>query len=139
MAHTPGQTQTPLVCIIEDEEDIRELLRMLLEEAGYRVTEAADGLAGYTLLRDAAERVIALVDHRLPRLDGCDLLELIAGDERLLVRHAFIFITGNARHVVEEDCGEALDELDAQIMAKPFDIDDVIEEVRRAAERLHSV
>jgi CheY-like chemotaxis protein len=92
---TTAQTQAPLVCIIEDDGAIREAVRTLLEDEGYRVTEAPDGLAGYAARRDAPEPMVALVDHKLPAMDGCDLLELIAGDEQLRARHAFIFVTAS--------------------------------------------
>ena len=130
----PAQT-TPLVCLIEDDEGIREVLRMLLEDAGYRVHEAADGLSGYALLCDALEPVVALVDHKLPALDGCDLLELIATDERLRAWHVFIFVTASPHHA-EQDCGETLDELDTPILPKPFDIDDVLDAVAAAVARI---
>ena len=126
---------TPLVCLIEDDDGIREVLHMLLEDAGYRVREAADGLAGYALLRDTHEPMVALVDHKLPAMDGCDLLELIANDEQLRTRHAFIFVTASPQHA-EQDCGETLEELDTAVVPKPFDIDDVLDAVAAAVARM---
>jgi len=78
--------------------------------------------------------MVAVVDHHLPAMDGCYLLELIATDEQLRARLCFIFITGSPPHVLAEDCGETLDELAAPVMRKPIDIDDVLEAV--AATRL---
>jgi CheY-like chemotaxis protein len=132
---TPAQTPTPLVCIIEDDADLRVIYRMLLGRAGYRVTEAVDGLAGYTLLRDAPERVIALVDYKLPAMDGCDLLELIATDEQLRSRHAFIMVTATPQYA-EQDCGETLDALETPIVPKPFTPPGLLAAVAAAAARI---
>lgn len=130
--------RAPMICVIEDDEAIRQTVRALLEDEGYQVVEAADGLAGYQLLRTAPAPLVAVVDHKLPRMDGCNLLELVAQDEELRARHAFIFLTASPRRA-EEDCGESLDELGAPLVAKPFDIDELLAPVAEAAQRLTGV
>ena len=125
----------PAVCVIEDDEAIRATLRVLLEDEGYRVLEAADGLAGYELLRTSAIPLIALIDHKLPKMDGCDLLDLTAKNEDLRARHEFIFVTASPQHA-EDDCGETLEELNIPLIPKPFDIDEVLEPVAAAAQRI---
>ncbi|MET0283362.1 MAG: ATP-binding protein [Polyangiales bacterium] len=55
--------------LIEDNDDSRELLGLLLSEHGHRVRAAADGLAGVQLALDAQPDVM-LVDIGLPGLDG---------------------------------------------------------------------
>lgn len=124
----------PTVCVIDDDTSIRETLRFLLEDAGYRVIEAGDGLTGYALLKQIAGRLIVLVDHKLPQMDGCDLLQLAANDEDLRSRHVFIFVTASPQRA-EDDCGETIEELDATLIPKPFDIDDVLDAVAEAAAR----
>ena len=144
MGHEGTQTQVganiegnagspaPAVCVIEDDEAIRAILRVLLEDEGYPVLEAADGLAGYQLLRTSAAPLIALIDHILPKMDGCDLLDLAAKNEDLRARHEFIFVTSSPQHA-EDDCGETLEELNVPVISKPFDIDEVLEPVAEAA------
>lgn len=127
--------QLPTVCVIEDDEAIRDTLRMLLEEAEYPVVEAADGLAGYRLLKETDQRFIAVVDHKMPKMDGCDLLERMEQDETLRVRHTYIMLSASPKHA-EEDCGETLEELAAPLVSKPFSIDEVLDAVADAAERL---
>jgi DNA-binding response OmpR family regulator len=62
-----------LVLVIEDEKEIRELIRYNLERAGFRVTAAADGEAG--LERLFASRPDALVlDLMLPERNGLEIL-----------------------------------------------------------------
>jgi DNA-binding response OmpR family regulator len=64
------------ILVIDDDEDIRTLLRELLERAGYSVDEAADGKTG---LRQLFANVPALVilDVTMPDLDGYQTLERI--------------------------------------------------------------
>ncbi|HET9445209.1 MAG TPA: ATP-binding protein, partial [Steroidobacteraceae bacterium] len=57
------------IALVEDNDDVRSSLRVLLEMEGHEVVEAKDGLQGVdTILREQAE--IALVDIGLPHLDG---------------------------------------------------------------------
>ena len=137
----PPETGTesfqPTVGIIEDDEGIREVLRQLLEGEGYHVLEAAHGPAGLALLRSYPERMVVLLDHKLPALDGCDLVDIVAKDATLRTRHAIIFVTARPQHA-EQECGETLDELDAPLLPKPFNIEDVLDAVAEAAQRLRA-
>jgi CheY-like chemotaxis protein len=57
------------IVLVEDNDDVRSSLRVLLEMEGHEVLEAKDGLQGVdTILREQAD--IALVDIGLPHLDG---------------------------------------------------------------------
>jgi signal transduction histidine kinase len=57
------------IVLVEDNDDVRSSLRVLLEMAGHEVLEAKDGLQGVdTILREQAD--IALIDIGLPHLDG---------------------------------------------------------------------
>jgi DNA-binding response OmpR family regulator len=62
------------VLVIDDEEDIRALLRGLLERAGYVVDEAADGRAGLRAFY-ASPPDLVLLDVGMPELDGWATLE----------------------------------------------------------------
>ena len=135
---TLARTQLPTVCVIEDDEALRDTLRMLLEGEGYPVIEAADGLAGYRLLTEADQRLIAVVDHKMPRMDGCDLLERMEQDATLRARHTYIMLSASPKHA-EADCGETLEELGAPLVPKPFNIDEVLDAVTEAVQRLDSL
>lgn len=134
--HAPQPSVTaPAVCVIEDDGDIGATLRFLLEDAGYRVLEASNGLAGLELLRSSPEPLVVLLDHKLPAMDGCDLLDIVAEDAALRERHAIIFMTASPRRA-QDDCGETLEELGTPLLPKPFHIDEVLEQVEQAAARL---
>ncbi|WP_307180103.1 two-component system response regulator CseB [Streptomyces africanus] len=60
------------VLLVEDDELIREATRLTLEERGYRVRTAADGLTGLALFRERHPDV-AVLDIMLPGLNGVSL------------------------------------------------------------------
>ncbi len=64
----------PPILVVDDDADLRRLVRTLLERSGHRVVEAADGTSA---LREFRERGPALVvlDVGLPGLDGWATLE----------------------------------------------------------------
>ncbi len=63
------------VLIVDDEAAIRETLRGVLERQGYAVVEAASARAGIAALDAEAPVDVALVDLRLPDLDGTAVLD----------------------------------------------------------------
>ena len=79
------------ILLIEDNDDSREMLRILLEDAGHVVLLAADGEEGVALAASAAPD-IALIDIGLPRLDGYEVARRIraAGGSRI----ALVALTG---------------------------------------------
>lgn len=64
------------ILVVEDEADIRELVRVSLEAEGFSVLEAADGDLGASLVRRERPAVVIL-DLMLPRMSGLDLCKLI--------------------------------------------------------------
>ena len=64
------------ILVIDDDVDIRALLRELLERAGYSVDEAADGKTGLRQLFSNAPSLVIL-DVTMPELDGYQTLERI--------------------------------------------------------------
>jgi two-component system cell cycle response regulator DivK len=59
------------VLIVEDQDDLRDILRLALEGAGYTVFEAANGRQGVEMV--AAKRPdLVLMDIQMPVLDGYD-------------------------------------------------------------------
>jgi signal transduction histidine kinase len=75
------------IALVEDNEDVRSSLRVLLEMQGHEVLEANDGLQGVdTILREQAD--IALVDIGLPSLDGYGVARAV----RSRARHPVVLV-----------------------------------------------
>ena len=66
----------PRVLVVDDDEDIRTLVRELLERAGYTVDEAPDGRSALRHLFSSAPALVIL-DVTMPDLDGYQTLERI--------------------------------------------------------------
>jgi len=68
--------KTAEVLVVEDADDVRRLVRVLLERAGHTVLEAANGREALGLLEAAAPDLVVL-DVAMPELDGWQTLERI--------------------------------------------------------------
>ena len=68
-----------LILVVDDDADIRTLLRRWLERDGHVVAEAADGTTGLNAALDGAHD-IAFIDIGLPVLDGYELARRIRND-----------------------------------------------------------
>jgi two-component system, sensor histidine kinase len=68
----PGPALSRRILLIEDNDDARESLRMLLEALGHRVISAGDGPEGLALAQKHSPDV-ALIDLGLPGLDGYEV------------------------------------------------------------------
>ena len=66
------------ILVVEDEEDIRELLKYNLEKEGYQVFGAATGEEGLRAVRDRRPDLI-LLDLMLPGIDGLEVCRRIRG------------------------------------------------------------
>jgi len=64
------------IVLIDDEEDIREVLTMALEDAGYQVASASDGASGLALCEEFEPQIV-LTDIRMPGMDGITVLETL--------------------------------------------------------------
>jgi CheY-like chemotaxis protein len=68
------------VMVVDDEPDIRFLLRIALEGAGYGVVEAPHGEAALALVRRSLPQLV-LTDWMMPRMNGGELIEQLRADE----------------------------------------------------------
>ena len=115
----PG-TGSGTVLVVEDDEAIRDLVRVVLEPAGYEVTLAA---GGEEALRHADPDVL-ITDILMPGMNGRELAD------RVLARAPatrVLFISGYAGEDVQLEDG-------ARFLAKPFTPGELLEQVQRLLE-----
>src|SRR5687768_10686670 len=76
------------ILVVEDDPSVRMLMKSVLESEGHTVTEASDGREALTMILEK-EPDVALVDVRMPRLDGFGLLQELQAsgrkDQRVLL------------------------------------------------------
>jgi two-component system, cell cycle sensor histidine kinase and response regulator CckA len=122
IAASDGGTETVLV--VEDEPDVRELVRRMLELEGYAVVTAASGAEALRLFEQGGPIDVLVTDIVMPGLSGRDLaMELRSRAPGLRI----VLMSGFA-----EDAG-ALDELlagGAVFVEKPFTSRTLVTEVR---------
>ncbi len=68
---------TKRILIIDDEANIRQMTRLALEAAGYKVGEAASGLEAFAILENDDSWDAVLLDQRMPGMIGTDVLRRI--------------------------------------------------------------
>jgi CheY-like chemotaxis protein len=69
----------PLVLVVDDSADIRELLRLHLGDAGYRVVTAEDAVAaGHCVARELPNLIIA--DFKMPYMNGVEFIAALRAD-----------------------------------------------------------
>jgi two-component system nitrogen regulation response regulator NtrX len=62
------------ILVVDDEENIRKSLKMILEYEGYHFLEAADGEAALSLIAETIDLELVLLDIKMPGRDGLDIL-----------------------------------------------------------------
>ena len=116
------------VLVVDDEENIRIVLRTLLRRHGYEV-EAAESAEAALALIEAFDPDVILTDVRMPKVSGLDLLATLKAKNSpatVIVMSAF----GNVELALEAIKGGAYD-----YIPKPFKPDEVVLALRKAEER----
>ena len=116
------------VLVVDDEENLRVVLRALLRRHGYEVETAANGDEALSLV-DAFGPDFVLTDVRMPKMGGLDLLATLkakGNDATVIVMSAY----GNMDMAIEAMKSGAYD-----YVQKPFKPDEVVLALRKAEER----
>ncbi len=113
-----------LVLVVDDEPDIRELVRINLEQAGYRVNTAADGAEALARVREEAPDALFL-DVRMPGVDGWAVLEELKAGSRTDLSEIPVFMMTAADEPESRLRGGIHGAL--QYITKPFDPRDLVD------------
>lgn len=74
--------EKPLILVVDDDALLRAAAVHLLEQAGYRTSQAADALVGLQMVRDQKPD-LTLLDVKLPDISGLEVCHLIKTDPAL--------------------------------------------------------
>jgi two-component system chemotaxis response regulator CheY len=72
-----GQTSNGLVLVVDDEPDVRKVVRMTLEKAGYDVIEAEDGEQAMGRIKEGENPLVLdviITDIRMPKINGVEAI-----------------------------------------------------------------
>ena len=116
------------ILVVDDERDMRLLLRYQLEQEGYQISEASDGKAALRVLQESPPGVI-ITDVRMPFMSGLELLREV---KQAMPNIEVIVATGYAEVETAIEClrAGAFD-----LVRKPFDIHEMYSCVARAVDR----
>jgi len=108
------------ILIVDDEEDIREMLRLNLESMGCHVLEASDGEEGLRVYENHKEEVsVILLDMAMPNMDGAEMMDALEA----LAEHAHIIvISGYSEKIVQ---GRFSNFKPEAFLYKPFEISEL--------------
>jgi CheY-like chemotaxis protein len=109
------------VLLVEDNEDVREMMSVVLQMAGIRVLMAANGREALQVLTDSAEPCLILLDLMMPVMDGWEFRTILKNDSRLS-RIPIVVVSAMTEDMVERLGATAY-------LPKPVDIDRLLDVV----------
>jgi len=118
------------ILIVDDDPDIRDVLRLTLSEENYEILEAKDGEEALKLVKTKAPDLV-LLDYKIPKIDGRRVCHQIKQD--LLLRHLpIIMVTGKG------DLNDKVGGIDAgadDYIVKPFEPKELLARIRMILRR----
>ena len=116
-----------MILIIEDEESIQNIIKAFLEDAGYTVVLAADGMEGIEQFR-ANKPDLVLLDLMLPKIDGFAVCEILRKESRVPI----IMLTA-----LDDDDSQmkGFDALADDYITKPFSMPLVVKHIEAVLRR----
>jgi len=122
-AELPQGTKT--ILLAEDDDAVRDVLQMVLDDNGYTVLTAENGAQALTLSREYTGHIhMLLTDVVMPHISGARLAELIA-EARPDIK--VLYMSGYADDVLGH---QGVLDSRAIFLQKPFDLDDLLTKIR---------
>jgi diguanylate cyclase (GGDEF)-like protein len=118
------------ILVVDDDPDIRDILKLTLSEEDYEVLEARDGEEALKII-DTKPLNLVLLDYRIPKVDGREVCRRVKKD--LLLRHLpIIMVTGSG------DTNDKVGGIDAgadDYVVKPFEPKELLARIRMILRR----
>jgi CheY-like chemotaxis protein len=112
------------VLVVDDDDDVRETLQIVLEVSGFRVASAANGLQALEYLRGAQRAPVVLLDLRMPVMSGWEMIDALREEDRL-ADVPIIICTSSP-----PDAPPGF-----EVVAKPVNLDALVTAIRNAAQQ----
>jgi diguanylate cyclase (GGDEF)-like protein len=118
------------ILVVDDDADIRDILKITLSEENYEVFEAGDGEEALKIIETKPLNLV-LLDYRMPKMDGREICRRVKKD--LLLRHLpVIMVTGSG------DTSDKVGGIDAgadDYIVKPFEPKELLARIRMILRR----
>jgi two-component system cell cycle sensor histidine kinase/response regulator CckA len=117
------------ILVAEDEEMVRSFTMRMLERAGYRVIDAADGEEAVERFREHDDISLVLSDVVMPKKNGKKMFEEI---KRIRPDVKVIFITGYAPDIMHK---KGMNDEGVDFITKPFKKNELLRKIREVLDR----
>lgn len=111
--------------VIDDSRAVRVILGNILQELGFEVWEAADGLEALQLLEQVGTADLALVDWNMPEMDGIEFVRLVRADRHYDGLCLVMVTTESEKDKVVGALNEGAD----GYVVKPFNKDSIVQKL----------
>ena len=112
------------ILVIDDDADIRELIKILLESDGYDVNIASDGVEALEQLRSGPLPGLIILDLMMPRIDGEEFMKQIRqaryGHIPVVVMSGYNSAQKQARELDADSC-----------LMKPIEVEELFNTVKQ--------
>jgi CheY-like chemotaxis protein len=115
------------ILVVDDNDDLRETVQMLLEQFGYTVAVAANGQEALERLEGGARPSVILLDLMMPELNGWQFFERARQDARLASIPLVIMTAHKPTDAVRFP--------PADVLQKPFDAAELLATIARHVTR----
>ena len=111
-----------VVLLAEDDVMVRNMVRLILEGAGFQVLAAADGMEAVTLSRQFPGRIdVLLTDFDMPHMNGSSLIEHIQPERPGIL---VLVISGSLTDPLQ------INDVEVRLLQKPFSAEALVQTIR---------
>lgn len=119
-----SEMKKPRILVVEDDPDLRTILRLQFSSLGYEITEAVNGLEGFKSIREEVPDIV-LLDLMMPVMDGFGFLKRVRSVNNLLdVPIIILTASEDERNRIRGFQYQA-----NSYFSKPYDLDELSTEV----------
>jgi two-component system, chemotaxis family, chemotaxis protein CheY len=117
------------ILLVDDDDDLRDVLGELLEECGYRVATASNGMDALSYLREHDAPSVVLLDLMMPVMDGATFREEQRRDDGLSDIPVFVLTARGETDGNLHELGAA------RVFRKPIALTDLLAAIQSVVER----
>jgi len=123
------------ILVVDDEEDIREILKSYLEDVGFIVDEAADGQIAFDMVKEE-KYIMVFVDLKMPNMRGDEFIDKVRN--KLCDNIPIIVVTGCQLNEEKSKTSDIVNRLSSGIIFKPFNREDIYKIISDTAAKIYN-
>ncbi len=130
LARSPAKRGDETILLVEDEETVREMMKLVLKSNGYEVLDAADGAMALAVARAHPGAIhLLMTDLMMPHLSGRELADRLVAEKRV---GRVLFMSGYTEDVLAR---QDVESSSADFLHKPFTLEGLTTKIREVLDR----